>query len=87
MDTQSLLVILGSLLALLFQLYVTVRLVRYTGYSSGQKVAQLFIIWLVPVFGAWIVILVIHDTVTPTKPADRNFIPDSGSNPPGIGAP
>ncbi len=87
MASTSPLLTVAILLALAFQLYVTVRLIRYTGYSNGQKIAQLFIIWLVPIFGAWIVNIIIHDTVTPTKPTDRNFTRDSGGNPPGIGAP
>jgi hypothetical protein len=87
MASQFVLIAAVCILALLFQLYVTVRLLRYTGYSNGQKVAQLFILWLIPVIGAWIVNIIIHDTVTPAIPADRNFTPDSGNNTPGMGSP
>ena len=87
MDSQTFLIAAVSILALVIQVYATVRLIRYTGYSNGQKIAQSFIIWLVPIFGAWLVNSVIHDTVKPTIPANRDFTPDSGSNPSGIGSP
>ena len=61
--------------AVLYQAFVTVRLVRFGGYSTGQKVAQSFFIWLLPVLGAWIVHLVIRTTQKSSPGADRNFTP------------
>jgi hypothetical protein len=63
--------------AVLYQAFVTVRLFRFDGYSAGQKRAQSFLIWLLPVLGAWVVHLVIRTTERPLPTADRNFIPQN----------
>ncbi len=66
---------IGTLGVALYQLFVTVRLIRFGGYSVGQKIAQSFFIWLLPLLGAWIVHVVIRMTETSVSRADRNFTP------------
>lgn len=68
-------------------IYVSITLLKFAGYSTGQKAAQLFIIWLLPAVGAIVVYSIIRSSVTSSKSHDRNFTPDDGSNPPGIGVP
>ena len=70
-----------------FQLYTSFRLVRFSGYSAGQKIAQLFLVWLIPLFGSWIINSIISSTVTRLRAADRDFSSDAGTNPLGIGVP
>ncbi len=77
MSVADPLIVLGAgiLGVLLYQVLVTIRLVRFAGYSTGQKIAQSLIIWLVPLLGAWIVHAVIRMTEAPVAKADRDFTP------------
>lgn len=59
----------------LYQVFVTVRLIRFAGYSPLQKTAQVFLIWFVPLIGALVVHLVIRGTEKSVTAADRNFTP------------
>ena len=70
----------GSLGVGLYQLFVTVRLVRFGGYSVRLKIAQAVLIWLLPLFGAWIVHVVIRGTEESVPGADRNFTPQNQQN-------
>jgi hypothetical protein len=66
---------IGSIGVASYQLFVTVRLIKFAGYSVGQKVAQSFVIWLLPLLGAWIVHAVIRMTEKAIAKADRDFTP------------
>jgi hypothetical protein len=66
---------IGIFGVVLYQIFVTVRLVKFTGYSTAQKIIQSLLIWLVPLLGAWIVHLVIRMTQAPVAKADREFTP------------
>ena len=68
---------IGTLGVASYQLFVTVRLIRFGGYSVSQKIAQSLIIWLLPLLGAWIVHVVIRMTERPIPQprADGNFTP------------
>jgi predicted Na+-dependent transporter len=44
-----------AVILFLFQLYASIRMLFYGGYSVGQKVVQLLIVWLVPLFGGLLV--------------------------------
>jgi len=82
------LVWMGALAVLLiYNIYVSIVLFKFAGYSAGQKTVQLFIIWLLPAVGAVVVYSIIRPSVTSPRSYDRNFTPDNGSNPPGIGTP
>ena len=67
----------------LFNLYVSIRLLIYGGYSVAQKAAQLLIVWLLPIFGA----LFVHSIMFVPRRVkkDSGFTEDGGDNPPGIG--
>ena len=67
--------VVGTLGVASYQLFATVRLIRFGGYSVGQKIAQSLFIWLVPLLGAWIVHAVIRMTERSISSADRNFTP------------
>ena len=66
---------IGSLGVAVYQVFVTVRLIRFRGYSPGQKIVQSIFIWLIPLLGAYIVHLVIRTTEKSLPSADRDFTP------------
>ncbi len=66
---------IGIFGVVLYQIFVTVRLAKFTGYSTAQKIGQSLLIWFVPLLGAWIVHLVIRMTQAPAAKADREFTP------------
>jgi len=68
-------VVIAACTIALYQLFVTVRLFRFTGYSPFQKTAQFFFVWLVPLIGALVVHNVIRGTEKAVAAADRNFTP------------
>ena len=74
-------VALGALV--LFNVYVSIRLVVYGGYAASQKVWQLLIIWVLPIFGA----LLVHSLIVVPRwvETDHGFNQDGGDNPPGTG--
>lgn len=60
--------------------YVCVKLFSFGGYSKQQKIIQFLIVWILPLLGAYLVHSVIKSTMTSSKAADRNFIPNDDSN-------
>ena len=66
---------IGGLLMASYQLFVTVRLIKFGGYSVGQKFAQTLFIWVLPLIGAFVVHTVIRVTERSLPGADRNFTP------------
>lgn len=74
-------VALGALI--LFNVYVSIRLVYYSGYAIFQKAWQLLIIWLLPIVGA----LLVHSLIVVPRgvETDHGFTQDGGDNPPGTG--
>ena len=66
---------IGAVGVVLYQTFVTVRLLRFAGYSAGQKIAQLCLVWLLPLLGTYIVHAVIRTTEARVKPRDRDFTP------------
>ena len=78
------LVLKVAILALiLLNLYVSVRLIFYRGYSKFQKSCQLLIVWLLPIVGALLVRSLI--VVPRWVETDHGFTADGGESPPGIG--
>lgn len=71
-----------ALLAIAIPLWLNIkasRLVAHDGLSErGQKIAQLLIVWLVPVFGA-VVVLAVHRTAEPSSRHYRES-PDPGDD-------
>jgi hypothetical protein len=72
--------VIGALV--LFDVYVSIRLIFYSGYTGFQKVMQFLIIWLLPLFGA----LLAHSLMVVPRhiETDHGFNRDDGDNPPGI---
>ena len=71
----------------LFQLYVSIRMLFYGGYSAGQKIVQLLIVWLVPLFGGLLVNSFLTADEKKQLRHDTRFTPDEGNNPPGMNVP
>jgi hypothetical protein len=69
-------------LLVLFNLFVSIRLLIYDGYSAPQKLTQLLIIWLLPFFGPILVLSIMSGPLRVKK--DNGFTQDNGENPPGI---
>jgi hypothetical protein len=72
--TPLLLVILG---ALAYQSYVSARLVKSQDYERKQKIAQLVLIWVLPILGATAVHWFLKHGATDTgrDRIDRNHVP------------
>jgi hypothetical protein len=71
--------ILGAL-AFAYQLFISLLVVRSASFSGGQKIAQVFLIWLLPVLGAFTAHWVIHSTQGRAPVRDRSFIREDHSH-------
>jgi len=74
MDIASIFLWILGALAIAYQLFVSVLVLRSTFSSKGQKVAQILLIWIVPLLGAFIAHWVVHSTEEKALAIDRNFI-------------
>ena len=78
--------IIGVAFAIIvYQAFVTFRIVFSRQYTSGQKLLQVAVIWLLPLIGAVVCHIFLDEDMRPPKPRDTSFTPDTGNNPPGIG--
>ena len=68
----------------LFNSYVSIRLIFYAGYTSFQKISQLLIVWLLPILGGLFVHSLIF--VPRWRESDHGYTRDGGDSPPGIGS-
>ena len=68
----------------LYQLFVSLKVIRSAQYSRTQKLLQIALIWLVPLLGAVGCHIFVAPEAGPTR-EDSTFTPDSGNNPPGVG--
>jgi len=66
---------IAALGTVLYQVFVTARLIRFGGYSFAQKVMQSLFIWFVPLLGACIVYFVLRTTEKALPRQDRDFTP------------
>jgi hypothetical protein len=64
-------VALLALLALVFQVWVTVRLWRVDWFERAEKIAQSKLIWLLPILGAVMVYSMIVDEDEPPGPTSH----------------
>ena len=64
----------------LFNTYVSVRVLTHDGLSRHQKAIQFVIIWLFPVIGAFLVLLIVF--ARPARPKDPGFDPLDGDSTP-----
>jgi NADH:ubiquinone oxidoreductase subunit 6 (subunit J) len=65
-------VIAGAIGVIALNVYVTVQLLLKAEFNRYQKVAQSIIIWIVPVFGALLIMTFIKDDETPKGPRNPN---------------
>jgi hypothetical protein len=61
-------------LALVYQVYVSVRVTRAVAFSTEQKALQLLLVWLMPVVGAALVHWFVANATAPLPQPDRDFI-------------
>ncbi len=62
--------------SLIYQSYVTRRVLRYPNCTSTQKVLQLALVWLVPLVGAAVVHGFFKQDAAPPRVRDTAFTPD-----------
>jgi tellurite resistance protein TehA-like permease len=55
MERTQIVLAVGAIAAVLFQVWVSVQLLRSTLYEPSQKRLQMLVVWLIPVIGAVIV--------------------------------
>jgi hypothetical protein len=76
--SETFLYVLGGLL--LYQAYVTIRVVRSKFYTSAQKRRQILFIWVVPFVGAAATLAVLAtEKETPASP-DKDLAPKEPSD-------
>lgn len=75
----------GITVVVLYQMYVSVRIAWYRGYTRKQKAIQLILTWLIPFFGAVVLHAFLAADLSQHKKLDTSFLPDGGNNPPGTG--
>ena len=69
-----------------YSLYASAGVARSGDYTTRQKGLQLLLVWLVPLFGALLVHMMLGEIMPRRRRADRAFTPDEvGCNPGGIG--
>jgi hypothetical protein len=78
--------ITGAIAILVYQLFVTARVVFSSQYSAKQRVAQVAIIWLVPLFGAVICHNFVVADTRRRRARDTSFTEGGGDSPPGAGS-
>jgi hypothetical protein len=71
MRSSDLFAVLAIIGALVFQIWVTLRVRRSELYEGSEKAAQTRLIWMVPVFGALIAFGMLgHDEPQTKNPSD-----------------
>jgi hypothetical protein len=65
-------IIASALWLVIINAYVTVRLLRNTGFSRFQKAALSIFIWVIPLIGALLLFVFITDDETPKAPRNPN---------------
>jgi cytochrome c-type biogenesis protein CcmH/NrfF len=62
-----------------YQVWVSWMVLRYSAYSRAQRIAQLLLVWLVPVIGALAVHLVIYGFTVRARRRDDHFLPEDNA--------
>jgi hypothetical protein len=81
MDAPSIALAVGSSLALAYAGWVASLVARADFYSKGQKTAQIFLAFLIPVLGAMVVHGLLRSHTARPTPSDRNFVPQKMPEP------
>ena len=67
MDGSDLFAVLAVVAALIFQSWVTLRVMRSEAYEPSQKRAQARLIWMIPVFGALVSFVMLSENEEPRR--------------------
>src|SRR4051812_5631607 len=59
-----------------FQAFVSWKVPRFADYSLSQKLGQLVLVWILPLFGALVCYFVLHSDALAEKPRDEAFLSD-----------
>ena len=86
MVTTSEAVVVGAVIVGAFQVYASLHLLASHQYTNSQKVWQLLLVWLVPLFGAVVIHLFMQTDSTAASRRDTSFTATPGGNPEGIGS-
>jgi hypothetical protein len=62
-----------------YQVWVSWMVLRYSEYSRAQRIAQLLLVWLVPVIGAVAVHLVLYGFTARVRRRDDYFTPEDNA--------
>ena len=77
MDTVTITILA---VVLLYQLFVSIFVMRSIEYSRFQKYLQLSLVWLLPLLGAVIAHIFMWNHRTPPQKPDKDFTPqDTGA--------
>lgn len=74
-----------ALLAIGYQAFVMIRVLKSDQYSATQRIAQTILIWGIPILGAAICHVVLYTDRYSSRARDEGFVPATDENPPGIG--
>lgn len=66
------LITIGAAALVVLNIYVTVRLLLKAELTGFQKIAQITIIWIIPILGAFTILTFIKDDETPKGPQNPN---------------
>ena len=83
MNNDAISVVIAGIVV--YQILVSNRVVCANQYTLMQRLAQLAIIWIVPIFGALVCHNFLSADTTQPKKRETAFTADDGNNPPGIG--
>jgi len=75
MPSHIAIVTLGAFV-LLYQAWVSFRIVRASEYEYQQKIFQLLLVWLFPIFGSIIAHMVLRASHAPAQKHDSDFTPE-----------
>lgn len=70
-------VVLIIAVVILYQVWITIKLVQAIEYAHAQKIVQLIFIWCIPVVGAGIVHLILTDTSSNNSTENNRHIPQN----------
>lgn len=77
--------VVGTSVVGALQAYASLQILVSSAYTGGQKVRQLFLVWLLPFIGAVVVLLFMENDSAPAVRRDTAFTAAPGGNPEGIG--
>jgi hypothetical protein len=75
---MTLALVLAVVAILAFNIGATVLVLRSPEYGPGQKIAQLFVVWLLPIIGAVIALHVLREAHHTDRRPDNPFV-ESGT--------